>query len=156
MGTMSSVCVDRELQVAGSRCYDSNRWREAILAFLFGLWRGDRYICGRPKIHFGSLCLRLDWEERRYFAYGKGADTIPDILLGLETLEIGDSQLGVENGLVRFVKDDKIGMLTIHFQRGSMTLWKGAKRGEYGCWSSDQVPVSWMGLGSYVPNPVSL
>jgi len=148
-----SVEVDRGIQVAGLTYYPENRWREAILAFLFSVWSGDTYVLGRPKIHFGQLTLRLDRDEKRYFVYGKGSDLV--VTEGIKTLDedarlcIGDSQATVETGLIRLVKDNRIKALQICSCGHSIALWKKGRRGEYGCWSSPGVPTSFGGLGAY-------
>lgn len=144
--------VDREIQVAGSTCYPENKWREAILTFLFALWRGDRYVCGRPKIHFGCLCLRLDAEDGCYFAYGKGSDAeCTAVSYGsCDLLEVGGSRLEVESALIRFVKNKQIKVLVLRLRNGIVVLWKKDRRGQYGCWSSSEIPRTWNGLGSYI------
>ncbi|MEK7664219.1 MAG: hypothetical protein AAB340_02150 [Patescibacteria group bacterium] len=148
-----SVEVDRDIQVAGFIYYPENRWREAILAFLFELW-SEKLPAFRPKIILGQLTLRLNSIENRYFVYGKGADrTIPEVVKALDEdarLLTSDSRSAVETGLIRFVKNNRIKALQIYFCYGySIVLWKKDRRGEYGCWSGDSVPESFGGLGAY-------
>jgi hypothetical protein len=151
----TALRVDRDVQVGHCHQFPENRWREAILAFLFGIWSGKPSVWDRPKIIFGGLTLRLDKVEKRYFAYGRGADDYYDMPLtcptGSEDLTVSDSQQEVEIGLVRFVKDNQIKLFTINLQEGCLVLWKKGKRGEYGCHSTQDVPISHHGLGASVP-----
>lgn len=151
----TALRVDRDVQVGHCYQFSENRWREAILAFLFGIWSGKPSVLDRPKIIFGGLTLRLDKVERRYFAYGKGADDYCGMPMtcpfGSEDLTVGDSQVEVEIGLVRFVKDNQIKLFTINLRDGCLVLWKKSRRGEYGCYTTDGVPISHHGLGASVP-----
>jgi len=70
---MSDFSV-KEIQVAGAECFPENRWREALLSYLFGVWSDGR-VMGRPKISFGPVTLRLDAsgvEAMRRDLEGKG------------------------------------------------------------------------------------
>ena len=48
------------IQVSGITWFPPERWREAILYYLFGLWSNKGCVAYRPKIRFGSVVLRLD------------------------------------------------------------------------------------------------
>ncbi len=147
MDAMSRVCVDREIQVAGDWCFPENRWREAILYFLFGMWAEK---ITRPKIMFGCVTLRLDPTGRKYFAYGASDEKVPEAILPDHRLLVADDRGEVELGLVQFVKNERIRRLTIMlYDGGKLDLWKTQRRGEYGC-AADRIPRSWNGLGAAV------
>jgi len=154
MGIMSvSLVMDRvnEIQVGGLFSFPESRWREAILFFLFGIWSGKPEVVGRPKIIFGDLTLRLDAEAEEYFAYGRSYESLPLLiasLLSKKHLSVGPRQAEVEQGLIRFAKNNRIKLLTIHAQggQGIVYLWKKERRGAYG-YTAMNVPTSWNGLG---------
>jgi len=132
----------KEIQVSGKRCFPGNHWREAILHYLFGVWGGENEVLYRPKISFGGTSrswfeLRLDRETLEYFAYWNGNEP-PAVeqsphFKPEEILTVGYSQFEVEQGLIRFVKNNRIRMLTISFSKlRSLHLWKGREKGQYG------------------------
>ncbi|HYF10199.1 MAG TPA: hypothetical protein VD967_01160 [Candidatus Paceibacterota bacterium] len=121
-----------EIQVSDLKVFPGNRWREAILCYLFGVW-GDNDVMHCPKIDFGGVTLRL--EHNRYFAYGTAPDTEP-LTLGFlsEKLDVDNDKAEVEVGLASFVKNDKIRVFTIMLpDQGLLRFWKTERRGEYGC-----------------------
>lgn len=127
------------LQVSGLTNFSEERWREAILHFLFGVWGNKYEVMYRPKICFGQLTLRLDPDDREYFAYGLSRDDeLPDFPSKDRDSEfvVGCSQTEVEQGLIRFVKNDQIKKLTIALRNhGTLVLWKKERRGQYGCFA---------------------
>lgn len=151
MSNESRLFVDKAIWVSGIDGYQERNWREAILAFLFGLWSSRYYIANTPTISFGNLTLRLDRAQKRYLAYGRG---MVDLNLrsavaadGEDVLHVNDPQFEVEGGLVRFVKSNRIKTLIIHICHpqgvGMVILWKADKRGQYWCWSSEDLPRRW-------------
>jgi len=131
-----SLNADRSLQISGNRTFEENRWREAILFYLFGIWSGKEDVTYRPKIHFGMMCLRLDPDTGQYFAYGASPDwEIPQDLGGELLITDGCGKYEVEVSLARFVKNDRVRMLVISFGDGQfLRLWKDPdRRGKYGC-----------------------
>lgn len=133
-----------ELQVCGSTTYRENRWREAVLEYLFGIWSGDAYTLSRPKIRFGSFTLRLH-QKGFYYGYGVSPDAIgPEYaaMTNENTIRTSNSHSEVEQALVRFVKNNRIRFLHIGFAplgQGYLFLWKKAGRGEIGC-LADGIP----------------
>ena len=122
-----------EIQVSGLTLFPMNRWREAILYYLFGVWGNRDNVMYRPKINFAGVSLRLDPVRRQYYLYGRPevADVVPVMVDG--EWRVLDSQDEVETGLIRFVKNDEIKKFTIQFRdRSILILWKKEKRGEYG------------------------
>ena len=126
------VRVDHEIQVSGHTIFPGYRWREAILYYLFGIW-GDRLeVTYRPKISFGGVTLRLNVGARAYFAYGEHSGDCGGISAETEMLIVGCGQDEVEQGLIRFVKNDRIRVLVIGLPlRGIINLRKKERRGEY-------------------------
>lgn len=155
---------ENDIQVSGRENFPERRWREAILYYLFGSWSGNSDVTYRPKIIFGSLTLRLDPENGKYFAYGRGTgwpsdmDAVDAIRLSLDPRFKGihiicsDRAADVERGLIRFVKNNRIKYLRIDIETGKegvkfVFLWKKERRGEYGI-ASFGIPESWDGLGA--------
>lgn len=131
------VAVDREIQVNGMTCFPQNRWREGILYYLFGIWSDKVEVTYRPKIHFGFACLRLSPGERQYYAYGKCPDTEKPSFPEEGVLTVSWEQTEVEQGLIRFVKNEAIKMLVVTLKNHrQFCLWKKERRGEYGCWAN--------------------
>jgi len=94
----------------------------------------------RPKINFGGISLRLDQAEGEYWACGTNDDPtegIPLMLVDECDLTVGPAQVQVEQGLVRFVKNNQIRLLTIKLQQGELLLWKEQRRGQYGIYAHD-------------------
>ncbi len=150
MSTSTVSVVDRELQVGASgRIFPEERWREAILYYLFGVWSGDESVTGRPKIIFGEVTLRLDPQRCEHFVYGKGSDYDFATATGPgEHLVVDPAQKDVELGLVRFVKDDRIKKLSIAWSTTvRLSLYKTKRRGQYRCATWCGVPLTWEGLG---------
>lgn len=150
--------MNREIGVGTLAIFPEERWREGILYYLFGLWSGDVAVTMRPKITFGSVTLRLipdphalNPDIRVYCAYGIGFDMWSSGEGAFHTkreahLSVGNGQDHVEVALVRFVKDDRIKVLTIHTGGGGIQLWKTPRRGEYRCMSVG-LPETWEGCG---------
>jgi len=137
--------MSSEIQVSGITCFPQERWREAILFYLFGLWANKEIVAYRPKIAFGTIVLRLDESRGEYYAYGRNQDgECPPFLLPIkEELVVGPAQEQVEIGLVRFVKNDRIRRLAIKSANsGLIWLWKQTKRGQYRVCASSEVPHS--------------
>lgn len=142
MNNHVSLTDDRTLQVSGIKSFDENRWREAILYYLFGMWSGKEEVTYRPKILFGQMCLRLDPGSNQYFAYGASPNwDVPQDLRGGLIITQGCDRDEVEISLVRFVKNDRIRILVISLGNDQyFRLWKKDRRGEYGC--NGNVPLS--------------
>lgn len=131
--------LDRSIQVSGLEIFEEWRWREAILHYLFGVWSDYSRVMYRPKICLGGVSLSLDTENEEYYAQGESPDREHPFFSSREerVLSVRCSQLEVEQGLIRFVKNNRIILLNITFRDSSrLCLWKKARRGEYGCWSN--------------------
>jgi hypothetical protein len=130
----NSVAIQqKELQVSGLRCFPENRWREAILYYLFGIWGNKKEVTYRPKINLGGVTLRLDHCVDAYYAYGFSEEEYSRDGLGIGELSVGYQRLEVENGLIRFVKDDTIRALFINFANGGrLCIWKKSQRSRFG------------------------
>ena len=139
--------VDHEIQISGYTNFPESRWREAILFYLFGMWGNRERVTYRPKICFGDVTLRLDRQDREYYAYGH-AQVPKDVppLLGTDLVEPSGKQTEVEVALIRFVKDESIKQLRLRLPSVSLVatlvLWKKARRGEYG-YAGIGLPYSW-------------
>lgn len=124
-----------DIQVSGlvSQEFPESRWREAILFYLFGIWSSRQSVTYRPKISFGDITLRLDQLGGEYYAYGVAGD-IHDVPSVSEDARLGcgGQQAEVELALVRFVKNERIRMLTLKLDSGLLCFWKKQRRGEYG------------------------
>ncbi len=130
--TMSRVipAFVQEIQVAGHRCFEGKRWREAILYYLNGIWSDDLFIAGRPKLAIDGITLSL--VSGKYSIYDNGCTPI----MSLEEIDFGGciplpepDQDAVEIALVRFVKDNHARNLAIIFREGVLFLSKGRNRG---------------------------
>lgn len=123
----------RDLQVSGLQIFTEDRWRDCILHFLFGVWSDDRNVTHRPKIQLGEITLRLIQATGEYVAYGDSLEPEHPSFTEDETLVVSGSQLGVEMGLVRFVKNDRLKLLVIVLPRGAeVRLWKKLWRSRFG------------------------
>lgn len=161
MGTNMGIVTDRanldypdtgrEIQVSGLDCFPGNRWREAILYYLNGIWADRECVTYRPKIHFGNVpkvdswqevVLRLDRSLGEYYAYGTSAERPPRECNREAILVVGCGQTEVEQGLIRFVKNNRIRQLWI-LLRGQevICLFKTRERGFLGV-SADGIPPS--------------
>lgn len=140
IGSAEPVFSDADLhsmQVSGLTPFDMNRWREAILYYLFGVWGNKDKVMYRPKINFGGVTIRLDKQTHSYYAYGKAPDAEPAMRITERALIVTSGQADVEVGLISFVKNDAIDRLTIVFpNQGYLYLWKTDRRGEYRCAAS--------------------
>lgn len=140
--------ISNDIQVSGltSQEFPESRWREAILFYLFGVWADRQSVTYRPKISFGDITLRLDPSSGEYYAYGTPTEELPypfpvreDEKLTVRSLRQAD----VEVALARFVKNDRIKLLTICSEcSGRLMLWKKSRRGQYGITATD-IPRSW-------------
>ena len=138
-----------DIQVSGLACFPEERWREAILHYLFGVWADKQDVTYRPKINFGDITLRLDPSGGEYFAYGHAEvpQNVPP--LGPDDLvETSGRQADVEVALIRFVKNNRIKQLRLcvvcdqKVNRAQLVLWKKAWRGEYG-YAGIGLPYTW-------------
>jgi hypothetical protein len=136
--------VGQDIQVSGLDCFPESRWREAVLHYLFGVWSNNQQVMYRPKISFDGIVLRLDPTTQTYYAYGQAQHSASrrawhalldrwDRKCSGEILEVSCNKNEVEVALIRFVKDNQISNLTIHFRRvsASFSLCKTTRRGEY-------------------------
>ena len=121
------------IQIAGDTVFEGSRWREAILAFLNGIWADDVAVTHRPKISLNNTVLRIGRGEKYvgYFVYAPdfgGRPTVAD----KDLLVVPDpTRAEVENGLIRFVRNGQIRQLGICFPgKGNIVLTKGRKRSE--------------------------
>lgn len=157
----SSLVLD--LQVSGNHSYNGNQWREAILAYLGGVWSGDESVTSRQKLCFNNTVIRLG-REGKYYAYfvnePDGADGGPiglpmvrpsDLLVVMHTTEND-----VESALIRFVRNNKIRKLALMFDNGvssegMILLAKGQKRGELHIYTYGLVSMTvWMQRLGYI------
>ena|SRR3989338_4400607 len=142
--------ISNDIQVSGlpSQEFPESRWREAILFYLFGIWTNRQSVTYRPKINFGDITLRLDTSSGEYYAYGTPHEEMDLYQLRFreeEKLYVrSGKQADVEVALARFVKNDRIRLLTLYLPRsfGRVELWKKSRRGQYGCTATD-IPRSW-------------
>ena len=124
--------VPKHIQVSGMKCFGENRWREAIMYFLFGIWGNKPEVMCRSKIRIGHITLLLLPSDGTYLACGASAEDAP-WEVGEDCLTVSDRQLEVENGLIRFVKDDSIRTLFINIGSiGQVCLWKHMQRARLG------------------------
>lgn len=106
--------------VSGHKAFSKDKWRQAILYYLFGVW-GDQYaVMHKPEISFGPLTLELDLNDGYYYVYTSEIEddetayfSEANLLEPSRKLLCGNSQLEVENGLIRFVKDKHLRIFTI-------------------------------------------
>ena len=133
------------MQVAGLQCYPTNRWRDALMAFLMGIWGDYSNVMYRPKIDLGPACLRLDPDQKTFTLSGHN----PHPGNGSWELPLDDAQkarnertwvadagktgdmVQTMDQLVRFVKDPARLRLVLMFPTGQvLVLTKGRKRGD--------------------------
>jgi hypothetical protein len=125
-----------DLQVSGNTRYNGNQWREAILAYLGGVWSGDESVTNRQKISFNNTVLRLGCDDKYYAYFVNEPDETQQMWSSLETLVVVDTtQNNVESGLIRFVRNNKIRQFALVFDNGvssegMILLTKGQKRSE--------------------------
>jgi len=142
-----------EIRVSGVTCFPEWQWGEAVLYYLNGVWGNKLDVMYRPKICFGGVFLCLNQADSSYFAYG-----VPDNGDGYDAREVGPDpkilsiasgkQTDVEVGLIRFVKDNTIKVLSLGLPaiQGFVILWKKPKRGQYGI-ACVHVPKDWGSQG---------
>ena len=117
------------IQVAGGQVFKGSHWREAILFFLNGIWSDDAEVTHRPKISFNNTVLRRDGERYiGYYSLDPDSGERPHVA-DKDILVIPEStQAEIENGLIRFVKNNQIRQLGICFEgKGVIVLTKGQK-----------------------------
>jgi hypothetical protein len=142
----------RNIQVSGRTDFPESRWREAILFYLFGVWGNRDNVTYRPKIHFGDITLRLNRQSGEYYAYGhaEAPEPSPSLRDSDELVSVSSGkQEEVEVALIRFVKNNRIKQLHLHFPElrgGFLVLWKKDKRSEYGV-EGIGLPYSWSTKG---------
>ena len=133
----SSLVLD--LQVSGSKSYEGHQWREAILAYLGGVWSGDESVTSRQKLNFNNTTLRLGRDDKYYAYFVLEPDASPLSIVAKNTSELlvvsEPNQDNVEVGLMRFVRDNHIRQLYIAFGESTspemaIVLTKGQKRSE--------------------------
>ena len=115
--------------------YRAEHWRQALTNYLERIWSGDPGILKSPKIYFSTfrkdeergvrwnhVVLELDAESAIYWSYYLADPPenfeIPTDLNTEEFIKVGHSQPDVEWGLARFMKDNKIRLLTVTFPKG--------------------------------------
>jgi len=106
------------VQISKGEVYEPWRWREAILAYLNGVWGEDLNKDYPPHLTLNDHWLRLNVERHEYYAYtslAMGEAEIPGFKTE-EILMVGSSQDEVECGLARFVKNNHIKQLAIIFR----------------------------------------
>jgi hypothetical protein len=126
------------IQVSGDESFAGERWREAILYYLNGVWADKPRVMYRPKLSFDTVALRLDQGTGTYYGLAKRPrpeltiEEVPQFLPHEREQIVGNSQMEVEGGLMRFVRNDQIYLLEIRLSQDSwIRLWKGRnKRGE--------------------------
>jgi hypothetical protein len=134
--TTTGHAVER-IQIAGGDVFYGDRWRDAILAYLNGIWAGDVAVTHRPKISFNNTVLRVgrDGKYVGYFVCEPDSGDRP-FVADKDVLVVPDpTEAEVENALIRFVKNNQIRQLGIVFStdqelRGNLVLTKGRKRSE--------------------------
>lgn len=125
-----------QIQVSGSRCFNGSLWREAILFFLNGIWSGDDFINSRPKIYINNTTMKLGSNMGpnpypRYYADIQDNGKRPQVKDSEIFVVHQPTQAEVENGLIKFVKNNQIRMLVIMFpESGPLFFTKGHKRSE--------------------------
>ena len=134
---------DKEfIQVSGLDFFPQDRWREGILYFVNGILADEDRVMYRPKISIGDVGLTLDAENGCYSFWGYDTNIVPPVVdEATFTLTVGASQVEVEHALLRFVKNNKIRMLTLRMpMRGGLAahddelrmcelvFWKGRER----------------------------
>jgi hypothetical protein len=123
----------KSIQIAGgNNVFEGNRWREAILFYLNGVWANDTAVMYRPKISFADTTLRLEGDH--YYAYAVNGCNLGDrpYVADEDMLIVLDPTQGeVESGLIRFVKNSQVRQLAVVFpEKGHLVLTKGLKRSE--------------------------
>ena len=140
--TMRANGLVREIQVAGDLCFEGNRWREAFLYYLNGIWASDVVVTNRPKMTIGNITLRL--VGGRYFIYRNDVVVLsspPPVLNKDFDLVLVPDKNNVEIALVRFVKNNQIRQLGMNFGGYySLFLTKGNRRGELIVTTMSQLP----------------
>lgn len=123
-----------ELQISGSKFFAAERWRDALIHYVSGVWDNEREVMIRPKISFDRFSLRLSESTARYWAHklDNDPDVDPPFFSEADALIVRDSQEEVEVALLRFVWGDRIRALVIKLEdpSGMIRLWKGRNRGE--------------------------
>jgi hypothetical protein len=121
-----------EIQVAGRVFFEGNRWREAVLAYLNGIWADDSGVTYRPKIMLNNTVLRIHGEEYvGYYSSDPEKGDRPRVADKDVLVIPNPTQAEVENGLIRFVKNNQIRQLGICFPgKGQIVLTKGNKRSQ--------------------------
>jgi len=127
-----------DIQVSGNTAYEGSQWREAILAYLGGVWSGDVSVTNRQKLNFNNTTIRLGGDGK-YYAYFVLEPDFGSIHVEFskpaELLVVMDAtENDVESGLIRFVRNNKIRQLALMFKgvspEGMILLTKGQKRSE--------------------------
>jgi hypothetical protein len=122
--TGKNVFLVEEVEVSRRVCFEGNRWIEAILYYLNGIWKNDSVIAPHPELRFDNVTLRL--ADTNYFAYVDGITPPRPRVQAKDLLAVPYStQNDVEAGLVRFVKNNQIRQLAITFLgEGALYLTK--------------------------------
>ncbi len=106
------------LQVSGNKSYEGTQWREAILAYLGGVWKGDKSVTSRQKLNFNNTTIRLG-DNGKYYAYfvcEPDEAPFPPMPPSSDILTIMDpTEEAVEIGLIRFVRNNQIRHLALMF-----------------------------------------
>jgi hypothetical protein len=120
------------IQVAGGEVFEGSRWREAILFYLNGIWSNDVAVTHRPKINFNKTVLRRDGERYiGYYSLDPDSGDRPPVADKDVFVIPEPTRAEIENGMIRFVKNNQIRQLGICFEgKGAIVLTKGHKRSE--------------------------
>lgn len=106
------------IQISEGVVFEPWRWREAILAYLDGVWGKDLKKDYPPNLTLNYHWLRLNVERHEYYAYTSPLTEEAEIP-GFKTEEIlivGPAKDEVEVGLACFVKNNHIKQLAIIFR----------------------------------------
>lgn len=129
-----------EIRVA-DKIYPMSSWRQAILAYLFGIWSGDRKFLRDPEIRFGSARLILPTGDCRrdrstdvFRLGGTGPEEPFTTYYGNYSLSVNVSRTEVMEALARFAKDPFLGRIHIDAGDTMLVLSQKERRGEYGCY----------------------
>lgn len=139
MANVESEMQDDMIQVSGNANFPQTQWRKALLHFLFGMWGMEYCVTYRPKVDLVGGGFRYQPESRSYTCTpGNSKEELWPVRNDPRgdferTVDVAphDSADTVETSLIRFVKNDNLRRLTLHFHCGHrLILTKGPKRGD--------------------------
>lgn len=129
LGTPCSPEASTEMSEirVGRKTYPMTRWREGILLFLSDSRKSRR--SQMQGISFGAVNLHLDGGTDAYRVDGEAHERLYSTYCGDFSLDVDSSRKqGLRAALVRFIEDDRIGRLSMHFVGNiSLTLSKKDK-----------------------------